>query len=269
MPCSQDSTTKGARAALLVLAMAALAVPAEATILTFDQVRIGGAVVPTVSGNPVPQDYGDRVAAETMPASGGTFTYGEGGEGFTPSVEVEYFGGSATAITSAASLWSDGYGTLENVLFGNQASSTLNVRFTADPGIDVFLHGFELAGWPTTDYTIAAVRVSSGAQLLYEALDVLVLGAGSGAGRTTFAFGTPLAAGTLLLSLDYSNLAAGQQDNIGLDDVRFGQTALPDDDNGDNGDDDPPASVPEPGALALCAIALAAALRGRRRSFLL
>ncbi len=258
-----DSTMKGVRGALLVLAVTSLGTPARATVLTFDQVRIGGSVVPTISGNAVPQDYGDRVSGEIMPASGGSFTYGEGGEGYTPAVEVEYFGGSATSVTSAASLWHDGYGTLENVLFGNQNSSTLNVRLTADAGVDVLLYGFDLGGWYRTDHTVGAIRVLSGGQPLFEAFDVVVHGAVGGPGRTTIAFATPIAAHALLLTVDSANLAGGQQDNIGLDNIRFGQSVPPDGtgDDGEGGE-----SVPEPASVVLAALAVGALAARRRRS---
>ena len=46
----------------------------------------------------------------------------------------------------------------------------------------------------------------------------------------------------LLIGIDFSNLAAGLQDNIGLDSIRFAQTPPP---------DAAPLQVPEPAALAL------------------
>jgi hypothetical protein len=58
-----------------------------------------------------------------------------------------------------------------------------------------------------------------------------------------------LSAPELLLRLDLSNLAAGVQDNIGLDNLRFGQT---------------PPRVAEPGAGAMLLAGLVALARGQR-----
>ncbi len=99
---------------------------AHATILTFDQTRESGVVIPTISGRPVQQDYGDRVAGSPQAVAGGQFTYGIGGEGFTPNILIEY---SVEALPSGGvSLWADGYGDLTNVLFGNQHSNVLRVQ---------------------------------------------------------------------------------------------------------------------------------------------
>ena len=105
---------------------------ARASILLFDQMRELGVVVPTVSGNDVPQDYGDRVAGSMQAVPGGLFTYGEAGEGFTPNLVVDYF--SNVPFGSGVSLWQDSYGDLINVVFGNQNSNMMSVRLTADAG---------------------------------------------------------------------------------------------------------------------------------------
>ncbi len=80
----------------VAIVLSGLADVGRATILEFDQIRIAdGSVVPTISGNDVEQDYGDRVHSSPMNVPGGQFTYGNGGEGFTPNVVVDYFAGSA------------------------------------------------------------------------------------------------------------------------------------------------------------------------------
>ena len=63
----------------------------------------------------------------------------------------------------------------------------------------------------------------------------------------------PLAAGRLLIEIDYSNLPGNSHDNIGIADIRFGQTP-------------PPVVVPEPSTALLLGIGLAAVLRRARRS---
>lgn len=238
------------------LALAGGGGPAGATILLFDQARdSSGMVVATSSlANTLPADYGDDVTGATMAVPGGDFTYGDGGEGFTPDVTVDIF--TATGIADPrARLGTTGYGNLVNVVFGEGpgvgGSPTLSVLFTAAFGYVVDLYGFELAGWPGADYTIAAVEVFAGATTLFSATNVLVEGNATGPQHTTFAFGPPLSGAELLLRLDLSNLASGVQDNVGIDSIRFGQT--------------PPRVVPEPAAaLPLATLVLAAARRRRR-----
>jgi hypothetical protein len=234
---------------------------ANATVLTFDQIRVSGTVVPTISGNAVPQDYGDRVSAGTMAVPGGQFTYGNLGEGFTPNIEVGYVTGTGTAIAPGVSLWEASYGDLVNVAFGNQNSGMLSVRLSADAGFEALLYGFDLGGWPNADYTIDAVRVRAQGLEIFTQPDVTVEGNLVGARRTSFAFATPLAGNDLLIEIDYGNLAGAQQDNIGIDNIRFGQTppaSLPPDPPSD------PVGVPAPASLALLGIGLAAIAAFRR-----
>jgi hypothetical protein len=253
-----------ARTAILPVTAFALmtAVPAGATILTFDQTRAvsGGPVVPTFGGASVPDGYGDRVTGATVDVPGGTFTYGEAGEGFTPNVVADYFSGSASLVGPGVSLWEDSYGDLLNVLFGNNNSSFLGVRLTADPGFSVGLYGFDLGGWPNADYVVDAVRVFGGTTLLFEQTSVLVEGNFTGPRRTTFAFATPLFADELLIEIAFGNLPGSQHDNIGLDNIRFGQDPPPLPSGGD------PTTVPEPGTLALVLMALVANQVRRRRA---
>lgn len=201
----------------------------NASILTFDQTRQAGVIVPTISGNDLEADYGDRITGSPMNVPGGQFTYGNGGEGFTPNVVTHFFTGNGTGL----SIWRDSYGDLTNVVFGNNQSVSLNVQLTADPGYTSDLYHFDLAGWNLADYNINAVRVLSGANTLFSLDNVLVQGADDGGPmHTAFDFATPLNGAELLIQIDHGNLAVGQQDNIGIDNIRFGQN--------------PPAIVPLP-----------------------
>jgi hypothetical protein len=243
-------------AALLVSALPAR--PARATILLFDQMRDAATqsiVLPTGAGGVLPADYGDNVTGAVVSVTGGSFTYGDGGEGFTPDVTVDIYTASGPT-DPRAKLWTTDYGDLVNVVFGEGpgtgGSPELNVLLTAAPGFVVDLYGFDLGGWPDTDYTIDAVEVFAGGSALFSATDVLVEGDLSGPRHTTFAFGTPLSAPQLLLRLDLSNLSSGSQDNIGIDSIRFGQT--------------PPRTVPEPAAgLLLTGALVLAAVKRRAR----
>ena len=234
-PGSHESPARfnGGWLAIIVL-LSCFASAGRASILTFDQIRVGGVVVPTISGNDLEDDYGDRITGSPMNVSGGQFTYGNGGEGFTPNVVVDFFAGNGTTL----SLWQDNYGDLTNVAFGNNLSVSLNVQLTADPGFVIDLYHFDLAGWNLADYTIDAVRVLSGANTLFSQNNVLVQGANDGGDmHTTFDFAVPLSAAQLIIQIDHNNLATGTQDNIGIDNIRFGQN--------------PPAVVPIPSALWL------------------
>lgn len=237
----------------VVALLGCFAAPSAATTLLFDQIRDSGVVIPTISGNAIEQDYGDRVSGSPMNVPGGQFTYGNDGEGFTPNVVVAY---STATSPLGISLWADSYGDLTNVLFGNQNSMSLLVDLTADPGFDVLLYHFDLGGWPNTDYTIGAVRVLNGATELFSETDVLVEGDLSSPRHTSFDFLSPLAAPQLRIEIDYSNLAGSLQDNIGIDNIRFGQ--------------DPPAptlsEVPESSTAVLLGLGLLALALRRRTS---
>jgi hypothetical protein len=223
---------------------------AAATILVFDQMREAGLVVPVVSGNGVPQDYGDRVAGTVQAVPGGQFTYDEAGEGFTPNVVAEYFATGGTGANQV-SLWHENYGDLINVVFGNQNSGTLTVRLTADAGFDAQLYHFDLGGWSNADFTVGEVRVRDAVTTVFSASNVLVEGDFDGPRHTSFDFPLPLSGSELLIEIDYSNLPGNQQDNIGIDNIRFGQ--------------DPPGRVPEPSASCLICICLCAFCAHRRR----
>lgn len=226
---------------------------AGATLLTFDQARsaTGALVIPIQAGADLPQDYGDRVTGSPMAVSGGAFTYGEAGEGFTPNVIVEYGPGNAV------SLWTTGYGDLENVMFVLQGSGGMTIRLSADPGFEVLLYGFDLAGWPSSDYSIDGVTVTSGTATLFSQAGVTVEGDATGPGRTAFDFAGPLAGPELLIGIDFAGIAFGQQDNIGIDNIRFGQSPP---------SGSAPVAVPEPASVGLLAlgVTLLGALRRRR-----
>lgn len=239
---------------------------AWATVLLFDQARDAATdslVLPILAGARVPQDYGDGVTSQAQDVPGGTYTYGESGEGFTPNVKVEYFVSNSRVSTyPGVSMWTSGYGGLSNVIFGTQGSAALNVRLSADQGFEVLLYGFHLAGWPTTNYSLNSVRVWHGASTIYGLPNPEIRGSGDDNNFTQFRFDAPLQATELLIEIDYENLANSLQDNIGMDNIRFGQypSAITPD----------PTPLPAPSSLALLGTALAcfgmARLSGRNWS---
>lgn len=222
------SRSYGRAVCALLLFAGLYAGQSPATILVFDQSRnaTGTTVVPTSAGAVVPQDYGDNVTGAAVNVSGGVYTYGNGGEGYTPNVVAEYF--SATSV----SLWTSLYGDLTNVLLARAPLSgavagSLNVRLTAETGYLVELYHFDLAGWANTDYTIDAVNVLGDGSTLFSSTSVLVEGDFSGPRHTAFDFSSPLTAVEILIEINFSNLATGIQDNIGIDNIRFGQFPPP------------------------------------------
>jgi hypothetical protein len=231
----------------------------KATILHFDQERDAATqttVGPTSSGGQLPPDYGDHVTGASVAVPGGFFTYGNGGEGFTPDVSVDIYSAAATETDARVNLWQNGYGDLVNVIFaegpGTAGAPKISARLTASDGYEVNLYGFDLAGFGS-DYTIAGITVFAGAASLFSDSNILIQGDSLGPGHTAIAFATPLSAPELLLEIDVSNLPSGIQDNVGMDSLRFGQT--------------PPRIVPEPRtftlALVLCTVG--AYLRGQPR----
>ena len=99
----------------------------------------------------------------------------------------------------------------------------------------------------------------AGGNALFSQNNVLVQGDFTGPRHTAFDFTTPLSGSQLLIAIDYGNLAGGQQDNIGIDNIRFGQNppaVLP---------PPPPNGVAEPSSLLLFAAGVGALLIRRRR----
>ena len=236
---------------MMLTALMVMPISGQATILEFDQIRESGIVIPTISGRAVEQDYGDRAAAATVNVSGGQFTYGSAGEGYTPNVVLDYFSGIATPANPGVSTWADDYGDLHNAIIGGNNSLSLNVRFTADTGYEVQLYHFDLAGWPNADYIINGVSIVGDSAILYSQSNVLVEGDLNGVRRTAFDFSAPLSAQELLIQIDYSNLGGGSHDNIGIDNIRFGQN--------------PPAAVPLPPAWLMLGSGLLAMLARVRK----
>ncbi len=229
---------------LIPAALAALAAtPAAATVLTFD--------IDNAKPNnslAMSQAYGDRVTATVQNGA----TYGVGAEGFTPNVLTSYSGGTAGSLIR----WTTNYGDLVNVLENEvDGASVLEVSFVADAGYQVSLFGFDLGGWPQSDYTLPGFQViGAGNTVLFSQNNVLVQGNGVGPRHTSIDFGTGLTGQTLTLRLNLAGLN-NNSDNIGLDNVRFGQSG------------GPVGGVPEPSAWALMIAGFAgagAALRRRR-----
>ena len=214
-----------------LLAAAALigAFPAQATLLTFDVDGIA-------PGQIIDQDYGDRVNG-TSDVVG---DYGQGAEGTTENIVVDYG-------TVSPSLWTSGYSDLTNVFFDNaDGQGPLAITLTADAGYQVLLYEFDLGSW-STNSTVPAIQVlDQDDTVLYSVTSELILFNA----RTNFSFNGPLSGQTLRIIIDQANLG-GASDNVGIDNVRFGQTS-------------PTAPIPEPATMTLLGLGAAAlAIRNR------
>lgn len=226
----QLSLTKSMKTTRLLSSFSfiAFALPAHASVLLFEGTFI----------NIASSDYGDRVTATTMTSGTEVYNYGSL-HGFTPNVTLD--------IGNNPALWGNSFGDLTGVVYPayTTSPSLLTLVFTADPGYNVRLHGFDLGGWPTTDYTINSVEIQDGVgNPIFEQTNATI--AGTGPSHTSFDFATPLEDDLLVLTIDSSNLGI-DSDNIGLDNVAFSQVVIPE-----------PAAAPLTGLLAL--------LLARRRS---
>lgn len=224
--------------------------PAGATQLLFEQIRSGGVVYSAFNDGVVPQDYGDRVTGLAQNVSGGIFTYGNLGEGFTPNVEIVY-----GPHPESASVWWDTFGDLSHVLWNN-VRAPFQITLVADPGYLVQLHGFDLAGWPNYDYTIGGIEILDGAgNLLFSQTNAHVEGDFDGPRHSHFQF-DELRASTLLIHIDATNLYSYYL-NIGFDNLRFSQLEA--------GPSPAPELTPEPKSAVLLFVSLLAVKFCRRQ----
>lgn len=251
------------------LALLSLAVPSQATILTFsitDSANYPGSEN-FPEGFQIDQTYGDNVTSTSTTSGSVTFNYGENGEGFTPNVQVNY--GPTSIYTGGPSLWRYNYGDLDRVLY--QGSSYffdpqqlgfnydyLQIILRADPGFEAVLYGFDLAGWFEADYVVDGVSVYDNEyngfdptlNRVFHAANATVTG--SGPSHSSYSFNTPIRGNVITILIASQNLG-DTSELIGIDNIRFGQ-------------DIDISPVPEPGTLSLLsAAAIAAAVIRRRR----
>lgn len=239
----------------------------QASILTFDIFDEAYDLSENYpEGFAVNQEYGDRVTSSSQLLGTTTFEYGEGGEGYTPNVVVEY--GPFSIFTGGPSLWRYDYGDLVRVLYQGSTAADIGfnydflvINLRADYGYDALLYGFDLGGWFQTDYEINSVSVydaqfNEGFPALnrvFHEPNATVLG--NGPTHTSYTFNTPIRGNVISILIDAKNLG-NTSELIGIDNIRFGQDIDP---------DPGPAPVPEPSSALLLAVGLGAlALRARR-----
>ena len=206
---------------------------AHATILTFQNMGVA-------NGQPINQSYGDGVNGPSNIYG----TYGLGSEGYTPNVTVQY--------DTDARYWSTGYNPLVDILYDVEPNGQgpLTITLTANTGYEAVLYGFDLGAWATggPSYFPVDVRVTDGFNILYNSVNNTITN-----GTTSFfAFNAPLASQTLSIIIDQTGLTpANIRDNIGIDNVRFGQAVVP---------------VPAAAPLGLLGMGLVAFVRRRKNA---
>jgi hypothetical protein len=252
--------TRSTLAAGLLLGCTAAA---DATVLTFD-VFTDPAKTTFAQNNVINQGYGDNVTDfdPAGPVNGKYVRYGSGG-GATPNVAVSYrywYIPDPTDPNPGVNgetngyLWNEDYGDLTNVIYDNFANWLTEVRFTAAPGYQVTLESFDIAAWPSTvnNTSLAGMTVkavtdanSPGSVTLWSAgPDGAVLVRGDVAGVDVHDHYTPnvtVQSGTTL------SLLYGDHGNLGIDNIRFSQSL-----------------IPEPASLALLAGAMVVSASRRR-----
>jgi len=166
--------------------------------------------------------YGDRVTG----ASSGGFSY-TGTGSFTPNVELA-FGTLEGTTTGYLYPWGGGYNDLQNIVYASVSGalgvqSEMNVTLTADPGQRATLQAFDIGNWGVA-ITLPYVRVTNqNGVVLFEQLNV-ALNENISPLERNFVFNPPLVGQILTLRISVEGLA-GNSDNVGLDNLTFGQQA--------------------------------------------
>lgn len=195
-----------------------LAASAQATELRFtDYELLGGKA-----------GYGDNVSVFNS-------SYGAAG-GATPNVVLDFL--HLTAATPHT-VFSSGYGSLQHALGHGMYGVRSEVRFTADPGFDIVLTGFDLAGWRSSTYPNSRIWVTNSANEVLFDTGVFTWAGGA----TTHYLPAPVRA-TGSLTLHINDLG-----DLGLDNVVFSQVS----------------TVPEPAGWVLALGGLAAIGAWHRR----
>ena len=215
---------------LLVALLASATHHASATVLTLN-------ITDGAAGITMQQEYGDKVTTTTS----GLFSYGADG-GFTPNVVVEY---TSPDSPTDLSFWTTGYSDLTNVLYNEpDGENSYTVRFVADSGFLVRLDAFDLGNFGGA-VTLPGLRIEDGLGNSLFSLNNIFLGAAA-VPHQNYNFLGGLFAEEIRIIVNTTGLA-GNSDNIGLDNIQFSQTA-----------------VPEPSAAGLLIAGAALMLRRRR-----
>jgi len=222
----------------LTVAMSAFALPARASILTFDLLDN------TNDQRPIPQNYGDNISSAGPDGVAGSYGVGNG---FTPDVGLSYAALHASAATPTTGLryYNDAVWPEMAWLYTNGADDVpsqriFEITFTPSGNDGVVVNSFDFK-----DYTAYETGTHTVDWSLRAGFTVLLSGSVNIAQDSTASVTTGMVSphfGVLTLRLHHS---VGARDDIALDNVNFDQ-------------------VPEPGAISLLAGACLLGLRRRR-----
>ena len=188
-----------------------------------------------MNGNGIPQEYGDRVTAETE----GAFSYLLDG-GATPNVVVAYEGIAGNDL----SWWNMDYNDLQGVVYNEpDGAAGYSITLMADAGWLVDLRGFDLGNFGP-EVTVG-VSIEDGFGGVLDATPAQVLPS-TGNPHVSYNPASPAVAQTVVIRIDTTGLG-GVSDNVGLDNITFRQVL-----------------IPAPGSLALAGVAGTVLLRRRR-----
>ena len=162
--------------------------------------------------NPLPQGYGNRIAAADQDG----FHYDLLG-GATPNVVTRFATGGMPGIIT----WDFQFGDLQNVIYAVEPQ-VFQFDLIADPGFAVTLNSIDMASWPGVEYTINSVTIEDGnGSVLYSQGNPVIHGAN--ATHTHFSF-NGVTSSTLQILFDATNL---DSDDVGIDNINFSQTSAP------------------------------------------
>ena len=240
------------------VAIAISAVPASATVLTFDMGPPD--LVPNGVSMSLFSGYGDYVGAQPQ----GLFTYGSGG-GLTPNVQVLYGAGLHLGFSAPLDP-AHQFGDLTNVLYrdnttpGPQQNTQLIITLLADPGFQVCLMSFDLAVLLGENLPARAVIVKDGSNnVLYDDVMPTIYGTLPPT-HTSFVFDgsdpvqhPTLCAQSLTIDVDLSAVVgtSNKVPNFGIDNIKFSQI---------------PPGIPGPGVLATMVAGMGLLATRRRRA---
>jgi len=220
---------------LIVLLLLFAATTASATVLTFDLHP------PNANYDIIPGTYGDRVTSD----SDGDGFYGLD-YGFTPNVEVNY---RTLGYSDDLSFWMFDYGTLENVAYPTEDGLIAELELIADPGYQVNLKGFDMAGYNEGTMFNDIFQVEGAESgILFDGSYLPI----PGNLQPPSYFPSDYLESSIIIRW-------GMNWNIGIDNIAFGQQRIED-------PPPPPPGVPEPSTFLLLGAGLfGLAAIGRKR----
>jgi hypothetical protein len=204
-------------AAALTFATIAAANPAAATVLVFMN-DTGLDPIADSGLNNSGDNYGDRVASNSQ----NDYEYGPAG-GFTPNVTITY---GTNPTGSAFHGHTDNFADLTRIIAGNSttADNISELTLTADPNFRVALMSFDAGAFGGQDRPANVTILNESNAVLFSELNANIKG---DTGHSSFVFNPALEASAIKIRIEALNVPAAGDEIIGLDNITFGQIAVP------------------------------------------